>query len=178
MGHEDELWQEYNMRGEPIEGVGHPIGTDGYVYCGVLVWLYRDTDDGRELLFQLRSPHIVSGNFWDVSAGGHVNLNETLVGAAVRETREEIGAEIDPEKLAFAFSWKSPGIHGIGHTFLYDYTGQPEDFHFDDHEVSDLKWVPLDKLDDFLKNGGVKPELLKSDFNWPLFRKHLEYHEN
>jgi 8-oxo-dGTP pyrophosphatase MutT (NUDIX family) len=184
--HADELWQEYGKNGEPIPSSGHPkdyydnfAGTDPRAICGTVhVWLYRDTPVTRELLFQFRSPKVRNPNTWDISAAGHINLGETRPAAALREAQEEIGATLAPEKLAFAFSYKLPGPHAIHNVYLYDYTGQPDNFKFQDGEVSDLKWIPIKNLDDFLKTGGVKPILASLDFYWHLLKLHLNYHEN
>ena len=35
--------------------------------------------------------------------------------------------------------------------FLYDWTGKPDDFHFDDQEVSEVRWIEFDNLDNFVK---------------------------
>ena len=184
MSHSDELWQEYHPNGEPIQGTGHPKShfetTHPSAICDTVhIWLYRDGKTGRELLFQHRSATVTyAPNTWDISAAGHINLGESRSQAALREAHEEIGAHLDPKKLRFVFSYKFPGSHAIHSVYLYDYTGQPTDFHFNDSEVSDLKWVPLSSLHTFIKKGGVKPILASLDFYWHLLQKHLDYHEN
>ena len=65
--------------------------------------MYRLNDKGRlEFLWQKRSEKVdrYPGDY-DISAGGHVNLGETLVEAAIRETREEIGVKIEAKDLQF-----------------------------------------------------------------------------
>lgn len=181
--HKNDLWQEYSGNGEPIKDGGHPPEyfdktIPRPLTSNAQIWLYRDTPTGRELLFQLRSPSVHNGDVWDVSAGGHIDYGETRLDAAVRETYEEIGADVDPGKLQFVFSCKRPDQSTIHNIFLYDYTGQPDDFHFNDSEVADLKWVPLSILDDFLENGGVKPVLATFDWYWQFLREHLDCHEN
>jgi 8-oxo-dGTP pyrophosphatase MutT (NUDIX family) len=181
--HKGELWQEYKKNGEPLKNVGHTKEEINILHpeivCGTVhVWLYRDAAEGRELLFQLRSPRVENGNTWDISVGGHINLGETRSAAALREAEEEIGIKINPEDLIYAFSYKIPGPHAIHNVFLYDYTDAPSDFHFSDSEVADLKWVPLKNLDNFLKTGGVKPVLANLDFYWQLLKTHLDYHGN
>ena len=174
--HHDELWREYAPNGQPLPGVGHPKAyfeqDHPTAICAyVQVWLYRDTPTGRELLFQLRSPEVQNGNTWDISAAGHINFGETTLEAAIRESHEEIGAKIDPEKLEFTFSFKS--VCSFQNVYIYNYTDQPDTFAFNDHEVSDLKWVPLASVPDFRKNGGMKPLLADRDFYWELLLKHL-----
>lgn len=60
--------------------------------------LVRD-DDGR-LLMQLRSSmKRTSPGLWDTSVGGHVGAGEDLLESALRETREELGIEVDARRL-------------------------------------------------------------------------------
>ncbi len=167
--HKDEQWQTYFPNGEPIVGAGwdsaldNPEKSGGDAIVGVaVVFLYRHNKLGElELLWQRRSDKIdrYPGKY-DISAGGHINLGETVVEGAVRECREEIGAEIDISDLHFVtmtpfnknrFAW----------VFMVDWTGREENFHFDDEEVSEVKWVPYAEIDEFREKYAKNP--LKKD---------------
>ena len=156
MPHDTELWQAYAPNGEPIKGVGHP----GPYYletlppkaiCGTSsVWLYRDAPTGRELLFQKRSATVrANPNKWSVSVSGHINLGESSLAAAVREVKEELDVDIAPDGLKLAFSYFNQEVHAFNWTYLYDLTGDKNAFHFADHEVSKIRWVPLSQVSDF-----------------------------
>ena len=145
----DELWQEYDQTGVPIMNGGAGVGDDGRhsdsKYYGVsAVWLYRRTEQGLEILYQKRSDKVDNGGKYDISAGGHHNYGETPIEGAVRECREEIGAVIDPTKLVLELSLNTG--YNLLHLYSYDWTGQPDNFHFDDNEVSEVRWVPLSDL--------------------------------
>lgn len=56
----------------------------------------RKNNDCTEILLQKRN------NQWDLAAGGHVEENESLKQAAIREAREEIGIEISYKDIVFA----------------------------------------------------------------------------
>lgn len=50
----------------------------------------------NKMLIQKRTAHKSSWpNMWDVSVGGHVLVNETSEAATMRETKEELGIDID-----------------------------------------------------------------------------------
>lgn len=166
--HKDETWQLYSPNGEPIEGVGwnaeldNPEATGSDAIVGVaVVFLYRRGKDGLEFLWQKRSEKIdrYPGD-WDISAGGHINLGETKIDAAVREAREEIGAEIDVSELKLA-TMRPFNKDRFAWVYLVDYTDKVEDFHFDDEEVSEVKWVKYNEMKEFREKFAKVP--LKKD---------------
>lgn len=162
--HSSELWQEFDKSGEPIKNggrnpkLGNPdLGEPVYTSVAV-VWLYRKTDDGIEVLFQKRSEKVdhFAGK-WDIAAGGHINYGESVLDAAVREAREEIGAKIEKSKLELAVITPSMTANNILREFICDYTGCSDNFHFDDEEVSEVKWVKLSNFDKFLDENAKAP---------------------
>ena len=150
--HTDELWQVFDTNGERISSPGYKSSlgnpkkgtTDQYIGAAS-VWLYRRTGSGEiEILFQQRSPKVKNGGLWDVSAGGHINNNERVVDAAVRELYEEIGAK-----------------------------ARPDDFNFDDGEVSQVKWVKLADFNQFIDKN-AKPPLKNGHYTRELTKYWLE----
>jgi 8-oxo-dGTP pyrophosphatase MutT (NUDIX family) len=64
------------------------------------VLLTRDGPAGPEVLLQLRGPETTyMAGHWATAAAGHVEAGESVLEAAVREAREELGVEIDPAAL-------------------------------------------------------------------------------
>lgn len=177
--HQDELWQEYNAAGEPLKNGGYPAALDnpqpgsGKILGIAKTWLFRRTENGPELLWQKRSPYIENGGLWDISGGGHINYGETPLQAAARETAEEIGAEIIPEKLLFGFVTNK--INRFFWQYFYDYTDCPENFHFDDAEVTEIQWVPVSKTDEF-RHQFAKPGFATDDTYFALLKKWLDGH--
>ena len=153
MEHPGEVWQELDYNGERIGGIDPATCDDNKVkiFSAAVVMLYRYVNGEVEYLFQHRSKHLESNpDKWDVSAGGHVNLGEALIDAAIRETSEEIGAEVDKDKLEIAaifLRWKV-----MTSLYFYDWTGKEDVFRFDDQEVEEVKWVKYSKLEEFLPN--------------------------
>ena len=132
--------------------------------------------DGKlEFLWQKRAEGISRfPGYYDISAGGHVNLGETIIEAAIRETREEIGAEIEAKDLQFAFK-KSFNKNRFAWIFMVDWTGKADDFHFDDQEVSEVKWVPYVEMEEFRKKF-AKPPLVRDDNTFLNLKDWLEMH--
>ena len=181
--HDDELWQVYAPNGEPVSGagwessLGNPEKSGSDTIVGVaVVFLYRfSQENGLEFLWQRRSEKVdrYPGDY-DISAGGHINLGESLVEAAVREVREEIGAKITADELQFVtesqfnknrFAW----------IYVVDYTGRVEDFEFNDGEVSEVKWVPYGEMEEFREKYAKAP-LKNDDFTFDALNKWLKIH--
>ena len=166
--HKDEIWQLYYPNGEAIPGKGwpaernNPKGDDTEIVGVAIVFLFRRGDDGGlELLWQRRSDTIdrYPGDY-DISASGHINLGESIVEAAMRESREEIGAVLEPSELGFVTMYPF-NKNRFAWIFAADWTGKTEEFHFDDKEVSEVRWVALSKTDEFRQEFAKKP--LKED---------------
>lgn len=182
--HHDEIWQLYYRNGQPIPGEGwsaeldnpEVTGNDGIVGVAV-VFLYRHSKNGLEFLWQRRSEKIdrYPGD-WDISAGGHINLGESLIEAAIRETREEIGAEIAPEDLQFVAT-RPFNKNRFAWVYLVDWTGREENFHFDDEEVSEVRWIKYDEMDEFREKYAKAP-LKNDDLTFDFLRVWLEMHGN
>ena len=66
-------------------------------------------------------------------------MDEPILDTAVRESREEIGAEIEKDKLEFAASYLRWKV--IVNLFFYNWSKNEDNFHFDDGEVEEVKWV-------------------------------------
>lgn len=167
--HKDEKWQVYAPNGEAIPGEGwdsalnNPEENESSEIVGVaVVFLYRILSGGTiELLWQRRSDKIdrYPGDY-DISAGGHVNLGESVVEAAIRETREEIGAEINGNELRLVTERRF-NRNRFAWIYVVDWTDKPENFHFDDEEVSEVRWVPYDETEKFRLKYAKAP--LKND---------------
>lgn len=105
------------------------------------------TNDAGEILLIRRSDN---GN-WALPGGG-VDIGESLVQAAVRETREEAG--VDCEIIGLSGIYTDPG-----HVMLYTSNGEVrQEFSIvltgravggtpaPSTETSEVKWVPLDEI--------------------------------
>ena len=67
----------------------------------VILLLTRKKDNHEEVLFQKRKNTGYCDGFYDFAASGHVEANESMKHAMVREAKEEIGIDIKEEDLEF-----------------------------------------------------------------------------
>lgn len=70
-------------------------------FSAVMLMLVREGENGEEMLFQKRKNTGYCDGFYDFSASGHVENNESMMEAMCREAKEELGIEIKPEDLKF-----------------------------------------------------------------------------
>lgn len=155
--HDGELWQVFSQNGQPIAGKGaidDEFDEDSSLVVGnAHVWLWRKVGAGLEILLQKRAlTKKRKPGYCHISAGGHIDLGETAVEAAVRETREELGVMINPALLWLVQVTRMPGNqHDLGHVYTYELAGN-ETFSFDDGEVDSVQWLSLSKFEMMTKN--------------------------
>ena len=154
MEHPGEVWQELDYNGTRLGGiVSNNLDLSKIkLFVGVAMMLYRYRNGEVEFLFQHRSKFL-RGNpdKWDVSAGGHINLNEEEVVAMRREAWEEIGAEIDVNELEIAAFYRRQHDTMVC-LYFYDWGERKDEFRFNDQEVEEVKWVKYTELEEFLPN--------------------------
>ena len=144
----------------------NPENDGGDEIVGVsMIFLYRMNDGVLEFLWQKRSEKVSRHpGYYDISAGGHINLGENLVEAACRECFEEIGASVSAEDLRFV-TMRPFNKNRFAWVYAVDYTGREEDFSFNDEEVSEVRWVPYSEMEGFRKKY-AKPILQKDDLTF------------
>lgn len=155
--HDGELWQVYLQNGQPIAGRGadetafaHDVSL---VMGNAHVWLWRRTPNGIEVLLQKRSQSRKrSPGMFHISAAGHINVGESPVDAAVRETNEELGIIINPADLYFVHALRIPKHqNSILNVFTLHYDDN-DTFTFDDGEVEAVVWRRLDEFEAMAKD--------------------------
>ncbi|QTE31527.1 NUDIX domain-containing protein [Pengzhenrongella sicca] len=128
------------------------LGLRFQVVPAAYVVFRRAGDRGEEVLLQLRRGTGYLDEHWACAAAGHVEQGESMVDAARRETREELGLEVDPADLE-----PLCGMHRTGPGGWID---QRADFFFacrrwrgeprlvEPDKAAELRWFPLDQLPD------------------------------
>ncbi len=108
---------------------------------------------GTEVLLQLRAGTGYRDGFWACAAAGHVEAGESVLDAAVREAREEVGVRIDAGDLVPLCVVHR--THGNGRPvdervdFFFGcdrFDGEPRRLEAD--KSADLRWFALDALPD------------------------------
>lgn len=148
--HKDEYWQVFDSLGRPVPGKGlRPEAfTAEHLLGAAHVWLWRIVDGELQVMLQKRAATKRTWpGYYDISSAGHINLGETPIEAAVRETQEELGVALSPENMHFICTLWTPlaknELDVVYHCSL------PADaaIRFDDGEVELIEWVGIAELE-------------------------------
>lgn len=116
-------------------------------------------NSSKEILLQKRSSSKrTNPGKWGI-CGGKIDANESVLEAAVRETKEEIGVELEKEDLKFLSRKIVEKIH-----FTVYYIYQEVDISqctLQVEEVEELKYVKIDELEELDNEGFEWLENLK-----------------
>lgn len=117
------------------------------------VWIINDK---KELLLQKRSASKKTHpNCWDISGAGHIRAGEDVIEGALRELKEELGVETKEENLKFITmvkSTKNPKNMEFQYVYLLKCNNKTDEYTFEDEEVSEVKYVYYEELENMVKN--------------------------
>ena len=80
--------------------------------------------------------------------GGKIEAGETPAQAAIRELREEVGADLSPQSLAFLGEWTAPAANEPGltvHGHIYEHPWVPG--MAVRAEIAELAWLHPDEVE-------------------------------
>lgn len=152
------------MKNEPVDVLdeyGNQIGKvlpkrevheQGLWHGGAHLWIYNSKG---EVFLQHRDPNKeIYPDAWDISCAGHIDAGETPRQTLVREAQEELGLDLDDQKLkyigvTFVEDRMPPGwVHRV---FDWTYiTKMDFDLHqlkLEEGETTDAKWMSLDDFE-------------------------------
>ncbi|MCD7892589.1 MAG: NUDIX domain-containing protein [Erysipelotrichaceae bacterium] len=103
----------------------------------------------NKMLIQKRASNKSSWpNMWDVSVGGHVLVNETSEKAAMRETKEELGIDIDLTNQCPILT----NHFENGFDDFYIVVKDVEKIVIQEEEVSEVKWASENEILEMIDN--------------------------
>jgi len=139
----------------------------------VMLLLTRIQNSNEEILFQKRKNTGYCDGFYDLSASGHVDENESMKHAMCREAKEELGITINENDLEFVclIHKNSEGcIYYNGYFKANKWIGEP---HINEPEKNEeLKWIPINELptnivnDRYIAIDNYKNGIKYSEFGW------------
>ena len=162
---------------------GIPTGTSllkdeahkkGLFHPTVHIWFY--TKKGC-ILLQQRSKHKETfPSFWDVSVAGHVLSGESILQAAIREVKEEIGLKVSKNDLTQIDIRKNVNRHPNGiivcefqHVFLCELLVDVNKLKIQEEEVDGIILMSLDKLNFYSINRNELFKLVPADYTYYTF---------
>lgn len=129
---------------------------NGFWHKAVVLFIINSKE---QVLLQKRSEKKeMWPGMWDVSAGGHVLAGEIGTEAVIRETKEELGIDIDKKDLLFlGVSRSTNHKKGILNRHFNEYYIINTDIDekklcLNDTEVSEVKWVDKEEIIDRIKD--------------------------
>ncbi len=166
-----EVWQLFNQHGEalPREGASpNDVFSQGLLHGASHVWIWRRGSTGPEIMLQKRSAAKRTWpNRYDISAAGHIDLGETPLAAAIRETKEEVGLVVSADEVRLMGVYRAYEIAESGdieneYQWLYLVEMRAEaTFSLQQSEVGSIQWAPLEEIeksagrDDYVPHGNV-----------------------
>lgn len=114
----------------------------------VMLILLRVEDGKMQILLQHRANTRFLPYLWDFAVSGHVEEGESMRQAMQRETKEELGLDIDIEALSFSslihIKVAEELIYYTGYFTLSTFQGEPRIMEPD--KCSELRWFNIDEL--------------------------------
>lgn len=116
-------------------------------FSAVMLLLTRKNGNNEEILFQKRKNTGYCDGFYDLSASGHVDANESMKHAMCREAKEELNIDIKEEDLEFVCL-----IHKNSNGYIYyngyfkanKWVGEP--IINEPQKNEELKWININDL--------------------------------
>lgn len=162
---------------------GHPTGQicekdvahqKGLFHPTVHIWFYTKEPF---VLMQKRGPNKETfPNLWDVSVAGHVAAGESILEAAIREAKEEIGLELvstDLIKIAVRKNINkfSNGITDceFQHVFLSHLKTDLKQLKLQEEEVDAVRLFSFDDLEKCMSNNHPEFRIVPADMTYYRF---------
>ncbi|QQS19469.1 NUDIX domain-containing protein [Candidatus Saccharibacteria bacterium] len=163
-------WQIYTKYGTqvPQKGTGHERAfSSGIPHAAAHIWIWKKENDELYLLFQKAAPKVdYKVGLLDISAAGHIDLNEDEVAAAIRETKEELGISINTDDLYFAgvehYQRKTEDSHKDELRFVYTVEYRDDmTFTFPDGEVDGVEWIKAKNSEEIVSRNEFKERFVQ-----------------
>ena len=140
-----EKWDLYTRNREKT-GREHVRGEkipEGFYHLVVHIWIRNRK--GEYLISQRSASRPTFPLMWEC-VGGSVLMGESSIDGALREVKEEVGLDLEPETGKILFTKIRGTFNDIADVWLFEYNG---DLHLDDattDEVSDCRWMTVSEI--------------------------------
>lgn len=166
---------QYNIRGEKIGIVDKADAhRKGLWHKSIHVWIINDNN---EILLQYRcAEKKLYPNTWDCSFAGHISAGEDSIQGVQREGKEEIGIDVDLDKLEYILTNKENLLYDDINSnefvdiYILRQNFDLQNIKFQQEEVSDAKYVSINEFFNLMDNN----KLLPHETEYMVLRKVLK----
>ena len=161
-----EIWDIYNEKREKtgktaIRGVDKLKENEYHiVVTGVII------NSKNEILITQRAPSKTFPLMWECNGGSIVSGEDSLSGV-IRELKEDVGIEIDPEDGILIKSLRRAEVPpDFKDVWVFRKDIKDEEITLPDGEAVDFKWVTIDEFMNMYKNNLIVPtvDFFKDDY--------------
>lgn len=133
-------------------------GNPALLHQAVHVFVFNEQG---EIFLQQRSMNKdIQPGKWDTSVGGHVDLGEEAVDAAIRELREELGVTGATPEFLYQYLWRSPVESELIRSYRLCHNGP---FRMHPDEIQDGRFWSHDEINAALDREIFTPNF---EFEW------------
>lgn len=160
-----EIWDIYDNNRQKTKRTvkrGNPISTGDY-HLVIHVWIINDK--GEFLIQKRQSWKLSSPGMWDCAVAGCTVSGENTKETAIRETKEELGIELDINKGVIFASVKCDSL--FDDIWLVRQNVMISDLKFQYEEVADAKWVNISEINQLILSG----KFIKYDYIDKIFAR-------
>ena len=151
------------------------VHKNGWYHNTIHLWLY--TKQGEILLQQRSQKKPIYPLLWDVSVAGHIDAGETFLEAALRETKEEIGLQLQPENLSKIGIELHKSLYNEGaiqdnefhHVYIAELMVELNVLIPQEEEVEALKLVSFKQFEALLTNSETNSHFVVTNKSYYLF---------
>ncbi len=142
------------------------VHRDGDWHKAVHIWIINDKGD---ILLQRRCATKDSNpNMLDISSAGHLTAGDDSLSGAIRELKEELNIDIEPNELQFiktikrSSKYTSTFINNeFDDLYILRTTKSIDDMKYQEEEISEIFYVPYKEFKNMVNNR--QPDLLRHD---------------
>lgn len=167
-----ELLEYYDENNEKIIGIAEReiIHENNLWHREVAIWVINDKN---EILLQRRSSNKKQGANKLSTTAGHVDVNENVEVAALRELNEEVGLEVNFEDLVFVDIYKNvqEGNMCYKYTYLVRTDKKIDEFVMQEEEVSELMYVTIPELEERIRKSDSELSFVKKPYVKEILEK-------
>ena len=142
------------------------VHRDGDWHKAVHIWIINDKGD---ILLQRRCATKDSNpNMLDISSAGHLTAGDDSLSGAIRELKEELNIDIQPNELQFIKTLKRSSKYTetfinneFDDLYILRTNKEIEDMKYQEEEISEIFYVPYKEFKNMVNN--KQPDLLRHD---------------